>query len=61
MPIYEYRCPKCEKVVDRLVSYSNADDQKCDCSENAKLERTDGIHATNFSLKGNWFKTRGTY
>lgn len=61
MPIYEYQCTKCGKVMDRLVSYRTADEQKCDCSEDAKLERTDTLHSTSFTLKGNWFKTRGTY
>lgn len=61
MPIYSYTCPSCEKKEDRLVSFSNADEQMCDCDDNVKLERDDVIHKTDFVLKGNWFKTRKTY
>ena len=61
-PIYSYICEKCEKEIDRLVSFSNADEQLCDCEDGARLVREDKIHgATPFVLKGNWFKTRGTY
>ncbi len=61
MPIYEYQCTKCGKVQDRLVSFRNADEQQCDCEDDAPLKRTDTPQATSFSLKGNWFKTRGSY
>ena len=55
-PIYEYKCSRCEKEVDKLVSFKNADEQFCDCEDNAQLERQEKVHATGFALKGNWFK-----
>ncbi len=61
MPIYEYFCERCKKVQDRLVTFRNADDQKCDCEDDTPLKRTDTPQTSTFSLKGNWFKTRGSY
>lgn len=55
MPIYEYKCSRCEKEMDRLVSYKNADEQLCDCEDDAPMERQEKIHSTGFSLKGKWF------
>ncbi len=61
MPIYSYKCLECENKEDRIVKWSNADEQVCKCKEGAKMEREDIIHAPSFQLKGTWFKTRGTY
>lgn len=59
-PIYEYVCTKCEKEEDRLVSFSNADQQQCTCEDDAPMERKDMIHKTSFTLKGRgWFKKGG--
>ena len=60
MPIFEYKCTKCNKEVDRLVSHSKADNpQPCSCG--ADMLRIDKISSTNFSLKGNWFKNNQRY
>lgn len=57
MPVYEYKCEKCEKIEDRLVSFSSADQQTCTCEENAKMERVETINSINFALKGGgWYK-----
>jgi putative FmdB family regulatory protein len=36
VPIYEYRCPRCEHAFEELVSFSGADDPRacpaCDCT-----------------------------
>lgn len=61
MPIYTYTCEKCKKEVDKLVTLSTADSQKCDCEEDAKLVKSNRLYATGINLKGNWFKTSGTY
>lgn len=61
MPIYQYECKKCGNEEDRLVSFSNANEQVCNCDENAPLVRKEVVNQLNFALKGNWFKNRGTY
>ena len=40
MPIYEYKCSKCEKIFEKIVSV--ADSSKtvfCDCSPNTKAKK----------------------
>ncbi len=53
MPLYEYRCLKCEHVVEVLQKFSDRPLRKCDlCS--GKLEKL--ISRTSFQLKGGgWF------
>jgi len=57
MPIYEYKCTKCEKVFKRIVSV--ADSSKavfCDCSPKAKAKKI--ISAPSFRLEGSgWYET----
>ncbi len=57
MPIYEYKCTKCEKVFERIVSV--ADSSKavfCDCSPNTKAKKI--ISAPSFRLEGSgWYET----
>ena len=57
MPIYEYKCTKCEKVFERIVSV--ADSSKavfCDCSPKAKAKKI--ISAPSFRLDGSgWYET----
>ena len=58
MPIYEYKCTKCEKVFERIVSV--ADSSKavfCDCSPKAKAKKI--ISAPSFRLEG-WVGMRLT-
>lgn len=61
MPIFDFICTKCEKKEERLVSRSEIDNQKCDCTEDAQMIKSDQISRTNFSLKGVWFKTHKRY
>ena len=57
MPIYEYKCTKCEKIFEKIVSV--ADSSKtvfCDCSPNAKAKKI--ISAPSFRLEGSgWYET----
>ena len=57
MPIYEYKCIKCDKVFERIVSV--ADSSKtvfCDCSPNAKAKKI--ISAPSSRLEGSgWYET----
>ena len=57
MPIYEYKCTKCDKVFERIISV--ADSSKavfCDCSPKAKAKKI--ISAPSFRLEGSgWYET----
>ena len=57
MPIYEYKCTKCNKVFERIISV--ADSSKavfCDCSPKAKAKKI--ISAPSFRLEGSgWYET----
>ncbi len=53
MPIYEYRCKDCEKVIEVLIGINDKQPRKCrDCS--GSLEKL--VSRTSFMLKGGgWF------
>ena len=57
MPIYEYKCTKCDKVFERIISV--ADSSKSvfyDCSPKAKAKKI--ISAPSFRLEGSgWYET----
>ena len=57
MPIYEYKCTKCDKVFERIISV--ADSSKavfCDCSPKSKAKKI--ISAPSFRLEGSgWYET----
>lgn len=57
MPIREYRCEKCEKIIELLVSHSESEPESCtECA--GRLERL--ISSSTFQLLGSgWFKTGG--
>lgn len=60
MPIFSFKCKKCNKEEDRLVKRSDIDTQKCStCGE--LMLKEDKIMSTTFNLKGNWFKTTKSY
>jgi len=62
MPIFDYQCEKCEKVVEKIVTFADADkDFPCDCKKGAKLKKVTKANKFNFALKGRWFKTTGGY
>jgi putative FmdB family regulatory protein len=60
MPMYEYRCPKCDTRFERLLRLSERDDpqpcpnEKCDEKETQKM-----ISRTSFSLKGGGWASDG--
>ena len=65
MPIFEYKCDKCNKTEDKLVSRSDADDFvefDCTCKKKGKLKRTEAITtAAALRFKGNWSGTTGRF
>jgi len=54
MPIYEYKCKKCQKLFEYLQKFSDDPIEECEqCS--GQLEKQ--LSTTSFSLKGSgWFK-----
>ncbi len=64
MPIFEYKCDKCEALKDKLVSRADADEGKtfpCDCKDAGTLSRSELPSAAALRFKGNWFGTTGRY
>lgn len=59
MPIYSYKCSTCGKEEDRLVKFSNADEQLCGCSEGVVIDREQKIYAPSFHLKGSGWYNKG--
>jgi putative FmdB family regulatory protein len=55
MPLYEYQCPKCEKVFDVIQKFSDAPLEKCeDCGGPVSKM----ISMSSFALKGTgWYTT----
>ena len=60
MPLYEYKCPKCETKFEKLLRISRIDEpqvcpnEKCDAKETRKV-----ISRTSFSLKGGGWASDG--
>jgi putative FmdB family regulatory protein len=53
MPLFEFQCPKCKVLVERLQRYD--DDPPCCMACHATMNRK--ISRTSFILKGHgWFK-----
>jgi putative FmdB family regulatory protein len=62
MPIFEYKCDKCDKVEDKLVKFAEEEnDFECECENKGILKRVDKIHNACFHLKGRWYKTTKSY
>ena len=64
MPIFEYKCDKCEEIKDKLVSRADADENKtfeCECDSKGTLTRHTAPCAASLRFKGNWFGTTGQY
>jgi putative FmdB family regulatory protein len=62
MPLYEYKCPNCHGVTEKLISHSADEEekrvQKCpECG--GKAERV--ISLSSLDFKGDWFATKGKY
>jgi len=62
MPMFDFKCDKCEKVVEKIVLHSNRDKPiECDCEEKGTLHRVDQIGRTSVAFKGRWFSNSGGY
>ena len=57
MPIYEYKCSKCDKIFERIISIADSNKSIfCDCSPNSKAIKI--ISAPSFRLDGSgWYET----
>ena len=62
MPIFDYKCDKCEEVKEKLVRREDVDKTfPCDCKQKGTLSRTDVPNAAALRFKGRWFGTTGGY
>ena len=53
MPIYELKCPKCDKVYEILCSYDDKKKQKCKkCKKKLETIVSKGV---NFEIKGSCY------
>lgn len=60
MPIFDFKCTKCDKIDERLIRRDDIDTQLCkDCQ--ALMVKTDDIHPMQFALRGVWFKSHKRY
>ena len=57
MPIYEFKCEKCEKVFDDIVKYDTVSLPCPTCGEDSN--KTFAVHKPNVSLKGGGWKNTG--
>lgn len=56
MPLYEFKCPECGKIIDRLLPIDTKQRIiKCKCGKMAKRI----ISSTNFQLKGGGWSDSG--
>ena len=56
MPIYEYECNKCGKIIEAVQKFSDPPLINCDCHDGGKLNRL--ISKSAFHLKGSgWYVT----
>lgn len=39
MPIYEYECSKCNRVLEKIIKFNEQHPTKCDCSMGGTLSR----------------------
>lgn len=60
MPIYDYKCESCDKVIERLVNRSECDNQRCDCEQKSILTRQI-TNSVGLSFKGKWFSNSKEY
>jgi putative FmdB family regulatory protein len=61
MPIFEFSCDKCGNKIEKIISYDESEkfNEKCQCRKGRY--KKDQVNKCNFSLKGRWFKTTGSY
>lgn len=58
MPIYEYKCPKCDRVVELKQKIAHAVAPMC-CEENCNIEMDRIISRSSFQLKGTGWERDG--
>ena len=52
MPIYDYKCSKCDSIIEKIVKFSHKD-KKIECSKcDTELKKIKKISGTTFRLKG---------
>jgi putative FmdB family regulatory protein len=64
MPIFDYKCDKCEQIKSKLVSRSDADNNatfECDCEQKGTLSRSEIPTAAELRFRGRWFATTRGY
>jgi len=61
MPIFEFTCDKCDKTVEKIMSFDESEKGtiKCECGKSTMKKNT--AFNFNFALKGNWFKNNQSY
>jgi putative FmdB family regulatory protein len=52
MPLYEYKCPKCGRRFEEIVTLSRADEVVCESCGYEKPERLMSTFATGFASAG---------
>lgn len=61
MPIYEFSCIECGRVFEKFMKMSESDVKEIDCACDKKQSAVKIVSASDFHLKGTWFKTSGSY
>jgi putative FmdB family regulatory protein len=60
MPLYEYQCPSCQLIIEKLQSSFNPLTilcKECETKDQKKVEMKKILSRTGFSLKGDgWYK-----
>ena len=56
MPIYEYKCPKCGHVFEKLMKFSDPNPDKCPECEAPNPERQMSMNTGFVLMGGNWHK-----
>jgi putative FmdB family regulatory protein len=55
MPLYEYKCSKCDRTFEKMQKFSDPPLTSCNCGENGAVQRL--ISPPAFHLKGGgWYK-----
>jgi len=60
MPLFDFRCEKCDSKEERLVKRDEYETQVCKVCEEAMV-KVEGISNTSFALKGVWFRSHNRY
>lgn len=61
MPIYEFACIECGTVFEKLLKMSESEIREIECPCEQKQPALKIVSASDFHLKGDWYKTSGKY